>query len=275
MQCPVCNVPLESNKIAGVTFDICLSCMSVLLSHQAVRSISSGRSVDAELFIANVVGKLRGIETSTYTDPLTGMRNRRFFDRQIYAEVSRAIHSHFISLIMLDMDGFSTANDTKGHATGDLVLKDFAGLLLKNVRKCDCGARIGGDEFALILPESDAIGAVAIANRIVTETAHYAFKAVDGTNLPPKLIRVSCGVACYPRDFPNAAKETDEPDKICRKLSALADAALYAAKDKGHGLVIYAGDLSREERKKHFFINQDDGDENGGDDEAGREREVK
>lgn len=253
MNCPCCALPLETQKIASVNFDICHSCLGVWLPIQGVSGIVSARGMSATQFMTTLLGRIQKIEKGSYSDKLTSLGNRKFFDRQLSAEVSRARGSHFIALVLMDLDGFKAANDDYGHATGDLVLKEFGGLISHVVRKSDCAARVGGDEFGLILPETDPDGARAIAVRIVKETAEHHFRSIDDRPLTVR-IRVSCGIASYPADF--GATPSENPGELCEQIFDLADAALYAAKERGRGMAVSAGDLTDEERARHILTRE-------------------
>jgi diguanylate cyclase (GGDEF)-like protein len=133
------------------------------------------------------------------------------------------------------------------------VLKEFGGLLSCVVRKSDCAARVGGDEFGLILPETDPEGAKAIAVRVVKETAEHHFCSIDDRPLTVR-IRVSCGIASYPADFGSLPSE--DSDELCGLIFDLADAALYAAKERGRGMAVAAGELTSEERAKHILVRE-------------------
>lgn len=271
MDCPCCATPLETHKVASVNFDICHSCLGVWLPIQAVAGIVSARGMAIDRFMATLLNRIRKIERGTYTDKLTGLGNRKFFDRQLGAEISRARGSHFLSLVLLDLDGFKAANDLHGHGTGDFVLKEFGELIARFIRKSDCAARVGGDEFGIILPETDVEGARAIAVRIVKETADKAFRTME--NLPlSEPIHVSCGIACYPTDLENGQPDDPHGGEECREsprrdgatdvadlhahLFDLADTALYAAKERGRNRAVAAGDLTEEERAQHVLAEQ-------------------
>lgn len=251
MKCPCCQVPFETQKIAAVSFDICHSCLGVWIPNQAIKGIVAARAMTSPQFLAKLLDRITKIEEGAYTDKLTGLRNRRFFDRQLYAEIARAMGSHFLSLVLLDLDGFKPANDTYGHSTGDLVLKDFGGIFSKFIRKNDCAARVGGDEFGIILPETDTAGAAAIAERIIEETADHVFRTVEEKPIKG-LIRVSCGIASYPADLDGVRDE--DAEFLHSHIFNLADAALYAAKEQGRGRAVCAHDLPEEARVKHIVV---------------------
>mgnify|MGYP001591586503 CR=1 FL=1 len=254
MDCPCCRVPIETQKIASVNFDICQTCLGIWLPSQAVIGIVAERGMPADQFMTTLLGRIRQIEKGAYIDKLTGLGNRKFFDRQLTAELARAKGSHFLSLVLMDLDGFKAANDDFGHATGDFVLKEFGELLAHFTRKSDCAARVGGDEFGLILPETDVVGAKAIAERIVKETSEYQFHAITGRSLKSS-INVSCGISSYPPDF--GETPPDDAIELHDRIFDLADAALYAAKDRGRATSVYAGDLTDEERAKRVVAKPD------------------
>jgi diguanylate cyclase (GGDEF)-like protein len=122
------------------------------------------------------------------TDPLTRAANRRALDDALRRELARSQRSRKpLSLLLLDLDGLKAINDTFGHAAGDRALRAVARCARQVVRRCDLVARIGGDEFAVLLPETDAAGARAIGQRIRSKLAE-----ASTSSLP---LRLSLGVA--------------------------------------------------------------------------------
>ena len=111
-------------------------------------------------------------ERSAVTDPLTGLFNRRFFASTFHREVRRGRrYGVMLSLIMLDLDDFKRINDEYGHLFGDLVLRRVAKLVRRAIRESDTACRYGGEEFAVILPETDRLGAFAVAERVRSRIA--------------------------------------------------------------------------------------------------------
>ena len=163
------------------------------------------------------------------TDPLTGLLNRRALEELFELELSRARRSgRPLSVIVGDLDSFKKINDQLGHQAGDAALKRLADDLGKWKRRIDMAARLGGEEFALLLPETDERGAFLVAERLRRAT-HRTFS--EG----PLALTISFGVATFPEHGENA-------DMLLRA----ADQALYAAKDLGKDRsVIYSHDLSR------------------------------
>ncbi len=149
-------------------------------------------------------------------DPLTDAYNHRAFHQRLAEELLRASRGQrSLALLMLDLDGFKLVNDSLGHPFGDRVLAWTAAVIRKALRASDVLARYGGDEFAVILPDSDRAAAERTAARIVAAVADQPFES-DGRPVP---IGLSIGVATYPADGRTPAE-----------LVAAADAALYARK---------------------------------------------
>jgi diguanylate cyclase (GGDEF)-like protein len=160
-------------------------------------------------------------ERSALVDPLTGLYNRRQFVSALTLELRRSQRYGLeLALLMLDLDGFKRLNDELGHLFGDLVLQRVAQVLRRSVRDADSACRYGGDEFAVVLPETDRLGAYALAER-VRERIHERFgaKPLRGQNV---VIRLSGGIAAYPQDGAHASE-----------LVAAADRALYLSKSRG------------------------------------------
>jgi diguanylate cyclase (GGDEF)-like protein len=149
------------------------------------------------------------------TDPLTGLINRRGLEERADVEIARARRDRMpLALASFDLDYFKRVNDEWGHETGDRVLTRLGGLLIAHSRDIDTIARVGGEEFVVLLPETDAAGA-----RAFTERVRDALAASDIEDLPR--VRVSAGIVATsdPRDLPTMLQR--------------ADSALYAAKRAG------------------------------------------
>jgi diguanylate cyclase (GGDEF)-like protein len=166
-------------------------------------------------------------EEQASTDHLTGLANRRRFERQLEREVARtARHGRPFTLITLDIDHFKRVNDTHGHEAGDDAIKCIARVLQEGTRGIDLAARIGGEEFAVILTETTLAGAIDVAERL-----RLAIKTVEVPGVGQ--IAASFGVA----ECPSQA-ETG------RELLARADAALYEAKREGRDRVAQASEVT-------------------------------
>jgi two-component system cell cycle response regulator len=153
------------------------------------------------------------------TDGLTGLANRRAFTETIAREFGRSVrYGRPLSIIIIDIDHFKTLNDTHGHLAGDAGLRQLGHLLRANLRREDFVGRLGGEEFAVLLPEIDLPGARLVADKIRRLTAERSFD-YDGTAMR---FTVSAGVA--------TREAVDrEPDELVRR----ADQYLYVAKRGG------------------------------------------
>ncbi|WP_407276256.1 diguanylate cyclase [Halothiobacillus sp. DCM-1] len=161
------------------------------------------------------------------TDELTGLPNRRAFIDRLDEEFSRAGRYHLpASVMMLDLDHFKRVNDTHGHAAGDAVLRAFAQLLRQMLRKPDVCGRLGGEEFAVLLPNTPCRGAFEIADRLrlAVEGLRVPIDTSDGT------VEIGCTVSIGVCDLLQGAQNASE-------ALNLADRALYRAKTGGRNQV--------------------------------------
>jgi diguanylate cyclase (GGDEF)-like protein len=157
-------------------------------------------------------------------DGLTQLRNRRAFDEAIADEIMRSIRFvRPLAICVLDIDKFKVINDQFGHLAGDSVLRQLGGILRNNLRKNDTAARLGGEEFAAILPEVDRLGAIVVAEKLRRMVEQHRFE-FDRTLIP---VTVSIGVA-------ERGIEEREPNQMI----ARADEFLYAAKHAGRNRVM-------------------------------------
>ena len=163
------------------------------------------------------------IQNLADTDGLTGIKNKRFFRRQLPAEINRArIYNVPLSLVMLDVDDFKKINDRFGHTVGDVVLSELCGTINETLREPDCFARFGGDEFAVILPHTDLEGACSFADRILRRVRRISVPSADQDRMVH--CSVSLGVATL------SAEDQSMNDLIRR-----ADELLYTSKRSGKG----------------------------------------
>ncbi|MFI6264608.1 diguanylate cyclase [Micromonospora sp. NPDC051006] len=158
------------------------------------------------------------------TDPLTGLWNYRYLRESIRREVERASRfGRMLSVLALDLDRFKDVNDTWGHAAGDTVLAEFARRLRDEIREVDLAFRQGGEEFVLLLPETDARGAAIVAERLGAAIRDTAIPVEAHAGAPvPIRVTVSIGIAVYPDHASTGQQVLDA-----------ADDALYAAKGAG------------------------------------------
>ena len=171
---------------------------------------------------------LRRAEELSVTDDLTSLYNSRYLNQVLRRESKRASRSgRPLSLLFLDLDGFKSVNDQHGHLCGSRALVEAASVIRSCARETDTPARFGGDEFALVLPDTGSDGAVAVAERVRERIAAYSFlKASDGLDIH---LTASVGVATLP-DVAASAEE----------LIKAADAAMYRVKEKGKDGVFLA-----------------------------------
>jgi diguanylate cyclase (GGDEF)-like protein len=160
--------------------------------------------------------ELRKLQINATTDPLTGLYNRRFFDDYFEKELNRSIrYTHKLALVVFDLHRFKEVNDRFGHPQGDALLQMAASTLRKSLRTSDYAFRIGGDEFALLLPQSDTEQAAALSRRL---RAAYA-DSIEPLNLRIPLA-LDYGLAVYPED-----------GELQEVLIRVADERLYQLKN--------------------------------------------
>jgi diguanylate cyclase (GGDEF)-like protein len=197
------------------------------LSEQLHRSVSLHTALMDVLFTAGLIrvpvlveyGEFKKLQVNAVTDPLTGLYNRRLFTESFEKELNRARRYGLpLSIVILDLHRFKEVNDKYGHPRGDDVLRAAASTLQKALRTSDSAFRIGGDEFALLLPQTDAAQALALSRRVGTvfaETLQPLYLAVSVT--------MDHGVATFPPDG-------DQSDLLIR----VADERLYRLKHANH-----------------------------------------
>jgi diguanylate cyclase (GGDEF)-like protein len=214
------EIPLHAGKVGfgtlflfGRNFDDEARMTAISLVSQSVMALENARLH-------------RIVERQALSDGLTGLANRRHAEESLATELSRA--DRFggpLSVVVTDIDDFKTVNDEHGHPVGDTVLCEFARLLESSVRDVDVAGRWGGEEFLLILPGTDAEGAVRLAGRIRALLEDRTMVTPEGV---PVRITSSFGVAAY------------EEGTSAEELVAAADAALYEAKRTGKNRVARA-----------------------------------
>jgi len=205
-----------------------------ILVRQQTLSGSSGQLVSLQAALVDVFSSaglfrfplvierddFKKLELSAVTDPLTGLHNRRLFQETFEKELNRAKrYAHPLSLVILDLHRFKEVNDQLGHLRGDDVLRAVASTFRRSLRTSDSAFRVGGDEFSLLLPQTDAAQALALAKRISA-----IFSEVLETLQISIQVSTDQGIATYPADG-----ETVE------QLIQVADERLYRLKHANHG----------------------------------------
>lgn len=170
------------------------------------------------------------LKHNSLNDALTGINNRRFFDQRLPEEISRCKRLQKpISCLFIDVDHFKQFNDSFGHSSGDMVLKQVAGIIRNMLRKSDIVGRYGVEEFAILLPETDHRYAVKIAERIRKSIQKHRYE-FDRHQLQ---VTLSIGIA----DFQKFSDENKTLAEIAESLIAAADSALYKAKQGGRNCI--------------------------------------
>ena len=193
------------------------------------------RNRDASLKVAifnlqksnsRLLKRIKELEEQTSTDCLTGLNNRRNMEKIITREISRARRNGGkLSILLLDFDHFKCVNDRYGHLVGDSALQELAKLILREIRNIDIAFRYGGEEFLIVFPDTNAIEAKTIAERLRKSTEKHAF-AGAGENFN---CTISGGIA-----------EIILPDESQKSLIDRADKALYQSKQYGRNMIAIA-----------------------------------
>jgi diguanylate cyclase (GGDEF)-like protein len=177
--------------------------------------------------LIDVALALRREQRAAVTDSLTGLVNRRGFDERLREELERAVNTGIsVALVMIDCDGLKAMNDTGGHELGDRVLQSVANCLRTNKRLEDVAARIGGDEFAVLIPGADGVAGAVIAERFRRELGGMSLGVAQ-------IMAATFGVASFPADGSTPAE-----------LLRAADRALYLAKQAGGNRTLALGDAA-------------------------------
>ncbi len=171
------------------------------------------------------------LKQKTFIDEVTGVFNYRYLDLRLAEESERTRrHGGLTALLYLDLDGFKDVNDQFGHQVGNVVLEQLAGTMSQRVRSCDVLGRIGGDEFLVILPQTDRREAYILAERLREAVENYALEVEDGHVVD--FIRVSIGVAAYPVN-----------GETMDNIVTAADNAVYESKAQGGNRVSMADEF--------------------------------
>jgi diguanylate cyclase (GGDEF)-like protein len=189
---------------------------------ETIRPLASALADSMSLALSSIALRER-LRNQALRDPLTGLYNRRFMEEVLESFALQAERRKSpISAIMIDLDHFKQLNDKHGHAAGDAVLRDVAGVIQASLRKSDVACRYGGEELIVLLPDSDLESAQAKAEAIRTKIAELS--SLEGVT-----ISASLGVASIPQTSSSPSE-----------LTAMADEALYRAKESGRNKVMSA-----------------------------------
>ncbi len=221
----ICHVELQESQ--------CVQVWDEMLARRRSLADQAGRQIALKAALMDVLATsgylrvpiiieyedLKKLELNAVTDPLTGLYNRRLFGESFEKELNRARrYTQPLSLVILDLHRFKEVNDKHGHPRGDEVLRATAATLKKALRTSDSAFRIGGDEFALLLPQTDSQQALALSRRV---------EAVFSEMLRPLQLEVAVsmdhGIAIFPED-------SEQADQLIR----IADERLYRQKHENH-----------------------------------------
>jgi diguanylate cyclase (GGDEF)-like protein len=212
------RVPDAAASIEAVTRMIRLS-VSITMKSQAESAADAASMREAERVRANMLA----LEQLVYVDGLTGLFNRRHFDQSLAASIAHSLrHGQPLCLLMVDLDRFKAMNDRHGHPAGDLALKALGRAMADVLRQDDILSRFGGEEFAVILPETTLDQAAVCAGRIRAAVEAVRVELESGEVLR---MTVSLGLALF------------DGHETAESLVAGADAALYLAKQRGRNRV--------------------------------------
>jgi len=209
-------LPPKEQKVLEVVAILMAAASAIFIAAYTQR-----RNVDMERAYSSHLETLsRHLRCLAYRDSLTGLYNHRYFQEQLVHEVERAQrYGHHLSVLMLDVDRFKQVNDTYGHLMGDTLLSYVARLISAKVRSSDMAARYGGDEFAVILPETGQETAIGVAEKLTKAVS--AGRHWQGALLGNLGVGICFGVASFPDD----GRTADD-------LLVCADRRLYGAKSR-------------------------------------------
>jgi diguanylate cyclase len=214
-------VPTELTDIRDVVSEVVLQTNAMAKNSATLKEMLSETKREVE----NLRDQLELSRQEATTDALTGLLNRRAFDVQMLKTTEKAdVSQEYLSLLMIDIDHFKKVNDTHGHLVGDKVIRFIATQLSKNVKGRDIVARIGGEEFAILLPNTQLENARILAESIRSKIEKSQLKRMDNSESLGS-ITVSIGATCYKRNEPTN-------DFLQR-----ADKALYSSKNAGRNKV--------------------------------------
>ena len=225
----IAMIPLRCRDELIGSINLCSADPDRFTAHHASDFLAHLGAI-ASFSIENAVNRAR-LRRSGFTDVLTGWHNRRYLQARMKEELARACRDgRNLVCMMLDIDHFKRVNDTWGHAAGDSVLRELAQRIDAEVRASDVAARLGGEEFVILLPSTRSVDGKRLAERIRNAVGAAPFELPGGEQIA---VTVSIGIA----EFAPAAGDSDLRS-LGEALIARADAALYDAKAAGRDRVV-------------------------------------
>ena len=219
---------IAGGQVVGVVIGLDFGRANRLPTIQPTFAAAFGRLIEPAAFALGHALRVARAEALSVTDDLTQLYNSRYLNDALRKETKRAMRSGWpLSLLFIDLDGFKRINDAHGHLLGSRALIDAAGLIRGCGRETDIIARFGGDEFAILLPETGTEGAQAVARRLRDRIQRYVFLPESGSG---NRLTASIGVATLP-------DVADTPDGLLQA----ADAAMYRVKVAGKNGIHVAG----------------------------------
>lgn len=232
--CELISNPVELNTDTEEEFLFQLKSKNIQMGYISIEALDPDDREKAAILCHQFALALRRvilyqeIEHTAITDSLTDMYTRRYTLQRLEEELGRSkAHTFSVAFLMIDVDKFKDCNDKYGHLVGDQILREVAQIIRHSIREIDIPGRYGGEEFCIVLPDTDIKGARFVAERIRSATQDKIIKAYDAT----LSVTVSVGIAT----FPNDAKKKDE-------LIDKADWSLYKAKKQGRNRVSSFGE---------------------------------
>jgi diguanylate cyclase len=218
------TTPLDVDGLRGIVAALASETRRMQASN---RALSNSLEASQREFL-DLKSQLTTVQNEALLDPLTGLNNRRGFQRHIDEVLAlRPEGLTGCALLMVDIDHFKRVNDTHGHLLGDKVLQTVAQVLLTGVKGRDVAARLGGEEFAVLLPDTPTSGAVVLAEQIRRKVAQGRIRRTDRDDLVGS-VTISLGVAAY------------QPGETLEEWIDRADQALYQSKQRGRNCVTLA-----------------------------------
>jgi diguanylate cyclase (GGDEF)-like protein len=208
------NPPVPPELAIALTDTLAVLCLpalalaaALLVARRRATAETAVRTVELETRLTRLEDDRAALEQTAVTDPLTGIWNYRYLHIALDRELARSVRARSpLAVLLLDLDGFASVNDEFGHQRGNAVLRDLAQRLALEIRQADTLGRYGGEEFLVLLPETDADGAAHVAERLCwTVRRHALDTAPDGSPVRRGGLTASIGIAVLPDHGSHAA----------------------------------------------------------------------